>query len=337
MLKKSSYNKLINSISNHYETAREALVRAYWDIGREIVADILKNKSRADYGAQLVSKLSIDLTAKYGAGFSVNSLNKMRRFFLTYENCAAPHKLNWSSYVELIKVGDSSVRRELESIIEEKDLSTAEVVNLVQKVTHSEKKIKHSAPKAKSAPTLRMNRGELYLYRIFHDKKVALPKDECYVDCGFKIIHRLHSKGTYSNDMLVRSVANKNGFSLQKNKGDHRALYTYSAKVERVVDGDTLKLLIDVGFGISVREKVRLKSIDTPEMSTKAGKEAKRFVESVLEECSCIVVKTYGYGKYARVMADVFYLEGESNPLIIAKKGNLLNQVLLEEGHARVY
>ena len=50
-----------------------------------------------------------------------------------------------------------------------------------------------------------------------------------------------------------------------------------------------------------------------------------------------IVIKTYGYGKYARPLVDVFYMPGESDPHTIAAEGRLLNQELLDKGLASVW
>lgn len=59
--------------------------------------------------------------------------------------------------------------------------------------------------------------------------------------------------------------------------------YTYHAKLERVVDGDTLLLSFDLGFFINFQSKVRLIGIDCPPIETDKGKEATAFVEKELK------------------------------------------------------
>ncbi len=61
-----------------------AQVATYWLIGREIVEEEQRGKTRASYGAQLLSDLSSRLKAEYGAGYSVQNLRYMRQFFLEY-------------------------------------------------------------------------------------------------------------------------------------------------------------------------------------------------------------------------------------------------------------
>lgn len=65
------------------------MVLAYWLIGREIVHEIQGGEARAEYGQQVVEGLSAHLTGRYGAGFSVTTLQYFRKFFLAYpERCS---------------------------------------------------------------------------------------------------------------------------------------------------------------------------------------------------------------------------------------------------------
>ncbi len=60
------------------------MVLAYWLIGREIVVEIQSGKGRAKYGEKVIEDLSVRLTERYGAGFSEQSLQNFRRFYLIY-------------------------------------------------------------------------------------------------------------------------------------------------------------------------------------------------------------------------------------------------------------
>ena len=55
--------------SRVYQTVNVEMVKAYWNIGREIIEEEQKGEDRAKYGTFLVQRLSEDLTAKYGKGF----------------------------------------------------------------------------------------------------------------------------------------------------------------------------------------------------------------------------------------------------------------------------
>jgi len=117
--------------------------------------------------------------------------------------------------------------------------------------------------------------------------------------------------------------------------GKQISKYEYSAKLVRVVDGDTCDALIDLGFDTWVKKRIRFKGVDTWESRTrnleekKKGLAAKAFTKDLLENSDegKFVLKSYGVGKYGRVLADLFV------------KGNdkSINQLLLENGHAYVY
>ena len=84
--------ELFNRVVGILEQARSGVVRAvnshmvlaYWLIGREIVQEIQGGKERAAYGKQVLGELSRRLTERYGDGFSVTSLQNLRKFYQVY-------------------------------------------------------------------------------------------------------------------------------------------------------------------------------------------------------------------------------------------------------------
>ena len=116
--------------------------------------------------------------------------------------------------------------------------------------------------------------------------------------------------------------------------------YIYKAKLDRVVDGDTVDALIDVGFDIWFKKRIRFKGVDTWESRTrnleekKLGLAAKARTKELLEKVSSksgyFRIKSYGLGKYGRVLADVFIIDKDG------KQWNV-NETLISEGHAYVY
>lgn len=96
------YNNLLERIGEILNQARTKVVReinkaqvlAYWEIGQEIVEFEQKGKVRADYGEELLIKLSADLSAKLGRGFSAENLRLMRKFYITYQKSKT---LSWKS------------------------------------------------------------------------------------------------------------------------------------------------------------------------------------------------------------------------------------------------
>jgi micrococcal nuclease len=116
--------------------------------------------------------------------------------------------------------------------------------------------------------------------------------------------------------------------------------YIYRAKLDRVVDGDTVDALIDVGFDIWFKKRIRFKGVDTWESRTrnleekKKGLAAKARTKELLEKVSSksgyFRIKSYGTGKYGRVLADLFIQDKEGKTIHI-------NKTLIKEGHAYVY
>jgi predicted nuclease of restriction endonuclease-like (RecB) superfamily len=96
------------------------MVQAYWNIGRVIVKEELKGKSKAEYGEYLLKELSIRLTKDFGKGFTETNLRYMRLFYLSFEivNAARsqslPDKIHHALRDESVSTQkDDAVRREL--------------------------------------------------------------------------------------------------------------------------------------------------------------------------------------------------------------------------------
>lgn len=80
------------------------LVQTYWQIGRYIVEYEQKGNVKAAYGSELLDRLSKDLTAEFGKGFSRSNLFQIRQFYLKFPKIQTLSvQLSWSHYVEIIK------------------------------------------------------------------------------------------------------------------------------------------------------------------------------------------------------------------------------------------
>ena len=113
-------------------------------------------------------------------------------------------------------------------------------------------------------------------------------------------------------------------------------MYEYDAQLIRVVDGDTVDALIDIGFSVWVKKRIRLHGIDTPESRTKdlvekkAGFAAKHRLEELLESGeNKFKLVSHGVGKYGRCLGELFHSE---DPIDIS-----YNSTLVKEGHAKEY
>jgi len=109
-------------------------------------------------------------------------------------------------------------------------------------------------------------------------------------------------------------------------------MYEYNAKLLKVVDGDTIDAMVDLGFSTFTKQRIRLYEIDTPEVRTrdleekKAGLKAKkRLIELLEQNNGTFVLKSHGLGKYGRCLGEIF------------TNNRSINQILLKEGLAVPY
>lgn len=89
-----------------FATARAVnslMVQTYYKIGRLIVEDEQKGKSRAQYGSDFLKQISLKLTDEFGRGYSSKSLYKMRRFYITYSNFSTLSRKSVKSVTPLTK------------------------------------------------------------------------------------------------------------------------------------------------------------------------------------------------------------------------------------------
>ena len=111
--------------------------------------------------------------------------------------------------------------------------------------------------------------------------------------------------------------------------------HNYSATLVRVVDGDTCDAMIDLGFDIWVKKRIRFYGVDTWESRTRDKEEkvkglaAKEFTKKLLEKSDegKFALKSHGTGKYGRVLGELFV------------KGHHMsvNELLKHYGHAYEY
>jgi micrococcal nuclease len=110
----------------------------------------------------------------------------------------------------------------------------------------------------------------------------------------------------------------------------------YVRKVENVVDGDTIDVLIDLGFDILFQSRVRLAGIDTPESRTSdkaekvLGLESKEYLKKYLKDAKSVVIKTEKMDsseKYGRILGWV-YINGDTESL---------NDKMINDGYAWGY
>ena len=117
-----------------------------------------------------------------------------------------------------------------------------------------------------------------------------------------------------------------------------KGMYEYRVKVVKIIDGDTVDVDIDLGFGVWLKkERIRLFGIDTPESRTrdldekKYGLMAKDFITSLLSDEGGIVLKTHkdAEGKYGRILGELWRTTDLADQSI--------NEYMIEKYHAVRY
>lgn len=137
-----SYNAMFSGVAGLLEEARRNSARAvnaimtatYWEIGRRIVEYEQQGRLRAQYGTQLLERLSLDLNKRFGRGFGVINLRTMRRFYeywhdvrirqtpsvefklkknktkFSLRDIASGFPLPWSHYVRIMTIENPDAR-----------------------------------------------------------------------------------------------------------------------------------------------------------------------------------------------------------------------------------
>jgi predicted nuclease of restriction endonuclease-like (RecB) superfamily len=112
-------SELAGRITTIIETARKQIqsvvdhemVRAYWEIGREIVEDEQKGEKRAEYGKAVIEGLASELSSRHGKGFDRSNLWNMRSFYLAFPILdALRRELSWTHYRLLLKIEEPQKR-----------------------------------------------------------------------------------------------------------------------------------------------------------------------------------------------------------------------------------
>ena len=115
----ADYKQLIQNVGEALQRGRNAfavavnkvMVRSYWEIGQHIIKYEQKGHSKAEYGSEILKRLSEDLTKRYGKGFSRSNVFYMRKIYSTYPEIERlSNVLSWSHYIELMKLDDDLER-----------------------------------------------------------------------------------------------------------------------------------------------------------------------------------------------------------------------------------
>lgn len=287
----------------------QAKVNTYWETGRLIDEHLLHHLVRAEQGAEVMRRLAQDLDLHESV------LYRCLRFARAFPSFAARQNLTWAHYRVLSFVDDPELRKNLERQAVRNEWTSRQLEERIRPNPPPD------APPPATVQPLSPKRGVVGLFRL------VAQGDVLAVDLGFTSYLDLtpEQANGLKEDHFVR--LNSKPIVLKAEAAKPSDLYTYRAEVLRVVDGDTLWMKIYLRPRHWLKEKLRLRGIDCPEMDTPEGQAAKKFVEALVNRALSVTITTTKPDKWDRYLSDVF-LETNSNEELF------LNNLLLENGHA---
>ena len=312
-----------------------ARVSTYWRTGWYIQTHIKLHAGRAEYGAQVLTRLGRDLA------MDASVLRRCVRFVEWLADLLPPEQiqaarpesplaidlstdngrplLTWTHYRALLTVPDA---RQRDALLEQATRQGWSSTELEARVRRTSARSSQDAIASRLLTPLRGTPG------LFHIKDVAGTR---YWDLGFEAYRELsgaQARAFKAGD-LVQLTA-QGTLEPAPKEATPANLYTYDARLLRVVDGDTLWLLIHLGGTDWRKEKLRLRGIDCPELTTSAGEAAKRYVQAQLQRTTRLTITTTKPDQWDRYLSDVFLTTSAGEDLF-------LNNRLLDTGHARLY
>ena len=299
------------------ERIEQEKVRTYWHTGKLINDYLEPERGKDSYGKDVVTRLAKDLNI--GETLLYRSMQFADRF--PDPKIFAGRQisfLRWSHFRTLMTIPEEKIRYELAHEAFRREW-TAEELEAKVRTIHSNKRGTKS--KAQDTDLLTPKRGKAGVYQMIKDEASLA------VDLGFTSYCKL-PKASLKHFKAGNYCQWQGTAPPKKITGTPSDLFTYQAEVLKVVDGDTIWMKIWLADDLWLKEKLRLRGIDAPELDTAKGKEAKNFLERILKRQQSVLITTTKPDKYDRYLSDIF---------VQTKDGEIfLNNLLLERGLARL-
>jgi micrococcal nuclease len=300
-------------------------VETYWHIG-DALARFLGQHGGSTYGEQTLVQLGGDLQMSRAVLFDILRFRRQVAVLQVRES------LGWSHYRALLRLPADQLTH-YEKLADAEAWTVRQLKRAIEQTGASQL----DDDLAPAPEPLRPRFGRPYTYRVLSDR--FDPSAPNAIDFGF---HQLWVPTALSGFEAAApgdtiSLESKGSTTIAGVHTDRPALWTYVARVLRVVDGDTLDVVVDLGLGHRAFPRLRLRGIDTAELYTEAGRQARTFVEDTLANCPVVVIATRRTDTYGRYLADVKYKTGASDPEQILQQGTYLNRQLLKQSLASRY
>lgn len=289
-----TYDQLLHAIREVRSASQQRIertvdqekVREAWETGQLIHIHVLHHQERADYGEQVIIRLAKDLRT------NPTELSFCLQFYRAYPIHWPANELSWSHHQAILALNDP---KEMKEVAKEavrrgwnRDQTREEV-----------RRRKNRAGVSEEPESLEpIKPGILNTYQIFkQDGKLK-------IDLGFDTyfdLPKLFEKKVKAGDIVAFEGSRTKTATLND-------LYTYQAKVLQTVDGDTFYALIDLGFGVSLHQRLRIRRLDAPEILSSEGKKAKAVLEKILARAKGPVVLKISKtdDQYGRYLADTW-------------------------------
>ena len=214
---------ITNARNNVAKQVNSELLNAYWNIGRVIVEDELKN-NRGEYGKKQLLAISKNLTNKFGKGFSQSNLYNMKMFYTKYPIFqSVTGKLSWTHYCELLYTSDDDKRSFYEK----------EAINANWSVRELKRQISSSL-----FERLLLSNGETNKKKVLElalkGNEIAKPEDIVKDPYVFEFLGLPENKPMMESDLEEALVRQIEKFLLELGKG-----FMFVGTQQRVTFGNT--------------------------------------------------------------------------------------------------
>ena len=215
---------IINSRNKVAYEVNNAMLIAYWSVGRIIVENEQNGNIKAEYGKQVLKDLSKELRKVLGSGFSVSNLQYMRRFYLEYpKQQTLSVKLNWSHYCELLSIENN----------DERNFYEKECINSNWSVRELKRQIDSSLFERLLLSDEKDNKKKVYeLSKV--GQTLNSPKDILKEPYVFEFLDIKESKPILEKDLERKLVRHMEEFLLELGKG-----FMFVGTQQRITLGNT--------------------------------------------------------------------------------------------------
>lgn len=209
------------------------LVETYFSIGKVIVENEQNGNIRAEYGKEVLLKLSKKLRDKYGSGYSRSGLQNMRLFYIRYKNCQPlAGKLSWSHYCYLIYIEDD----------DERSFYERECINCKWSKRELKRQIDSSLFQRLLLSNGKANKKKVYELSK-KGQKISEPTDILKDPYVFEFLGIREEKPNLESDLEKRLVNHISEFLMELGKG-----FMYVGKQVRITLDNNTHYYVDLVF-----------------------------------------------------------------------------------------